>query len=203
MPRDLRVCFLGDSFVAGVGDPDHLGWTGRIAARSHRAGQPLTAYALGVRRQTSGEVLARWAGECGPRLPAGCDGRLVVSCGVNDATEEDGATRVPRERSAGNLAALLDGARQAGRPVLVVGPPPVADPAHAARTAALDAAFAAVCASSAVPYVPVLDALLVDGTWTDEVAAGDGAHPGAGGYARLADLVWPAWAAWIGADPDR
>lgn len=46
---DLRVCFVGDSFVAGVGDPQHLGWTGRIAARTYQAGQPLTSYVLGVR----------------------------------------------------------------------------------------------------------------------------------------------------------
>lgn len=35
---DLRVCLVGDSFVAGVGDPDHLGWVGRVAVRSHGAG---------------------------------------------------------------------------------------------------------------------------------------------------------------------
>jgi hypothetical protein len=31
----------------------------------------------------------------------------------------------------------------------------------------------------------------------DEVRAGDGAHPGANGYRRLADLVGPAWHAWL------
>ncbi len=53
MIADLRVCFLGDSFVAGVGDPEHLGWVGRVAARTNRGGQPLTAYGLGVRRETA------------------------------------------------------------------------------------------------------------------------------------------------------
>lgn len=37
---DLRVCFVGDSFVAGVGDPEQLGWAGRVAARTHSAGRP-------------------------------------------------------------------------------------------------------------------------------------------------------------------
>lgn len=27
---DVRVCFVGDSFVAGVGDAQHLGWAGRL-----------------------------------------------------------------------------------------------------------------------------------------------------------------------------
>lgn len=79
---DLRVCLVGDSFVAGVGDPDHLGWVGRVAARSHGAGRPLTAYALGVRRQTSQDVADRWRAECTPRLPDGCDGRVVVAAGA-------------------------------------------------------------------------------------------------------------------------
>ena len=50
---DLRVCFLGDSLVAGVGDPDGLGWVGRLVAGAFAAGAPLTAYPLGIRRQTS------------------------------------------------------------------------------------------------------------------------------------------------------
>jgi lysophospholipase L1-like esterase len=36
---DVRVCFVGDSFVAGVGDPRHLGWAGRLAAQSQRKGR--------------------------------------------------------------------------------------------------------------------------------------------------------------------
>jgi hypothetical protein len=39
--RDLRACFVGDSFVAGVGDPDHRGWVGRIIARTHHGGLPI------------------------------------------------------------------------------------------------------------------------------------------------------------------
>ncbi len=66
---DLRVCFVGDSFVAGVGDPEHLGWAGRLAAGSSRAGRRLTAYNLGVRRQTSRDVSHRWLFECQQRLP--------------------------------------------------------------------------------------------------------------------------------------
>lgn len=193
---DLRVCFLGDSFTAGVGDPEHLGWVGRLAARSARAGRPLTAYPLGVRRQTGVEVAARWAAECAPRLAGDWDARLVVSFGVNDTTLDDGTPRVTPERSVAALDAVLAGARAAGWPVLVVGPPPVADAGHIARTARLDTRFAELCAGRGVPYAPVLAALAADPAWTAEVAAGDGAHPGAAGYTALADLVWPRWRAW-------
>ncbi|MGY4098205.1 hypothetical protein ACW2Q0_01365 [Nocardia sp. R16R-3T] len=43
MRNDLRVCFIGDSFVAGVGDPQGLGWVGRPAAGTYTTGQPLAA----------------------------------------------------------------------------------------------------------------------------------------------------------------
>jgi acyl-CoA thioesterase-1 len=196
---DVRVCFVGDSFVAGVGDPEHRGWVGRVCARSAADGRPLTAYNLGVRAQTSADVLARWRAECGQRLSADWDSRVVVSLGVNDTTIRDGRRRVPRERSPQHLTAILDGARGAGWPVLVVGPPPVADSAQNERLAELDTGFAGACAGRGVPYVRVLAALAADPVWMQEVAAGDGAHPAAAGYRALADLVWPRWSEWTGA----
>lgn len=197
MSRDLRVCFVGDSFVAGVGDPAHLGWTGRLAARSERAGLPVTRYVLGVRRQTTAEVADRWATECRPRLSGGdWEPRLVLSAGVNDTTEVDGAPRLDPHESVAALTGILTGAAAAGWPVLVVGPPAVADDAQSQRIADLDERFARTCADHGVPYVPVAAALAEDPTWRAEVAAGDGAHPGAAGYAVLADLVRPAWERW-------
>ena len=125
---DRRVFFVGDSYVAGVGDPQHRGWVGRLAERAQRAGAPITAYNLGVRRDTSDDVCRRWPDEVAVRRGAGAQERLVVSFGVNDTA--DG--RVPPERTVANLRALLTGAASAGLPVLVVGPPPLADAAHKA-----------------------------------------------------------------------
>ncbi|MGY1813183.1 GDSL-type esterase/lipase family protein [Blastococcus sp. SYSU D00820] len=197
MTPDLRVCFVGDSFVAGVGDPEHRGWVGRLCAGSAAAGRPLTGYVLGVRRDTSRDVRARWTAECAARLGGEWDSRVVVSLGVNDTTAEGAGTRVPPEQSAANLAAVLDGIAERGWPVLVVGPPPVADPAQDERTAALDVRLAAVCADRGVPHVPVHAPLRASSTWMAEVAAGDGAHPAAAGYAELAGLVLPHWLAWL------
>jgi acyl-CoA thioesterase-1 len=198
VPRDLRVCFVGDSFVAGVGDPEHLGWTGRLCAASERAGLPVTRYVLGVRRQTTAEVADRWAAECRPRLSGGeWESRVVLSTGVNDTTEEGGAPRLATDRSVTALGTMLSGAADAGWPVLVVGPPAVADDAQNQRIAELDDRFARACADHGVPYVRVAAALAADRTWRAEVAAGDGAHPGAAGYALLADLVRPRWQSWI------
>ena len=202
MTRDLRICFVGDSFVAGHGDPLGAGWVGRTVARSFAGGQPLTAYNLGVRRQTTTDVLARWEAECEQRLRNGDDHRVVFSFGVNDTTGEGGGTRVVAEESAANLARLLKGAAARGWPLAVVGPPPVGDPAQNGRTALLDAEFARICRAAGVPYIPVYDALLEDAVWMHEVRVGDGAHPGAGGYEALTALVAPYLCTWLAAGPE-
>jgi acyl-CoA thioesterase I len=95
MDADHRILFFGDSFVAGVGDPTGLGWVGRVVAASHDAGRPLTAYNLGVRRDTATDVAARWRAEAAARMR--CTGArygLVLGLGVNDMTEEGGRLRV-------------------------------------------------------------------------------------------------------------
>jgi len=203
--RDLRVCFVGDSFVAGFGDPEYLGWVGRVAARSHRAGLPLTAYNLGIRGQTSQDVLTRWHQECTQRLPSGCDARVVMSVGVNDTTVDDGEPRVSPKDSVVHLGTLLDQAAAADWPALVVGPPPVADEQQNRRTVSLDPLLERVCRNVGVGYISVFEALLVSTTWMRQVDAGDGSHPAGGGYDELSELVWPHWLTWIGPPgaPDR
>ncbi|WP_174185123.1 GDSL-type esterase/lipase family protein [Nocardia barduliensis] len=197
MSRDLRVCFVGDSFVAGVGDPRCLGWAGRLASAAYARGVPLTAYNLGVRRQTSAEILARFLAECSPRLPEGVDARVVLSFGVNDAVYENGGPRVAPEESAANLGELLARAADRGWRVLLVAPPPVADDVHNARIAALDERFARICAAANVPYVPVHQPLHGNPVWSAEVRAGDRAHPGTRGYDEITALIAPQWHAWL------
>jgi acyl-CoA thioesterase I len=194
------VFFVGDSFVAGVGDPQHRGWVGRLAERAHRIGAPITAYNLGVRRDTSDDILRRWADEVAVRRAAGAQERLVISFGVNDTTDDGRATRVAPEYSVANLHTLLADAAAAGLPALMVGPPPVADRVQNRRIAALDAQLAAVCAETGAPYVTVFAPLRNAPVWMDEVAAGDGAHPAAAGYDLLTDLVEPAWQEWLLSD---
>ncbi|NKY40503.1 GDSL-type esterase/lipase family protein, partial [Cellulomonas septica] len=138
----LTVLFLGDSFVAGVGDPTALGWTGRLLAATHRPDRDVTGYVLGVRRQTSDDVLDRWEREAAARLPGVGAGAVVVSFGVNDATVEEGRRRVPEERTADNLRRLVEEARARDLAVLVVGPPPIADADVNARVVTLDARLA-------------------------------------------------------------
>lgn len=204
LSADRRVLFLGDSFVAGAGDPAALGWPGRVCAAAWAAGVPVTPYNLGVRRETSEEVAARWRAEAGPRLAAGADCRVTVSFGANDMVCEGDGPRLAPARSAEVLAALLGEAASLGLPAFVVGPAPVGDPRDDRRIVALTARYAHVAAAAAVPFVPVAPALLATPVWRAEAAAGDGAHPGAGGYAALADLVLAGgWLDWLRSAPAR
>ena len=154
MDVDRRVLFFGDSFVAGVGDPSGLGWVGRAVAAAHAAGRPLTAYNLGVRRDTSADVAARWQTEARVRMRAAeASYGVVFGFGTNDATAEDGRVRVAPGEAADALGRMIDAALGAGLAVFVVGPPPAGAPAQDQRVRELSAAFAGVARKRGVRFV--------------------------------------------------
>jgi acyl-CoA thioesterase I len=150
-----------------------------------------------VRRETSVQVVARFALEAPARIVAGADCRVVFSFGANDATFEDGRARVAPDASVAALREGLARAAALGLPAFVVGPPPANDEAQADRIVALSARFAAACAGAGTPYVEVAEELRRGGPWRAEAAAGDGAHPGAGGYRQLADRVRAPFLGWL------
>ena len=57
--QQVRICFFGESFVNGTGDPECLGWTGRICVDANKKGYDITYYNLGVRRETSTDLEKR------------------------------------------------------------------------------------------------------------------------------------------------
>jgi lysophospholipase L1-like esterase len=191
---DIRICFIGDSFVSGTGDPLCLGWTGRVSAAAIRQGYAITYYNLGIRRETSADIVVRWRDECARRLPPHVDGRVVFSFGVNDTATEQGRQRVPLEATLHHLRAMVQDAQRL-YPTMVVGPPPVTEAGHNRRITVLCRAMAEVAQPLGVPYLSVCERLGQDQTWIQEAAEYDGAHPRQGGYAALAALVkaWPTW----------
>ncbi|MET9535577.1 GDSL-type esterase/lipase family protein [Streptomyces sp. NPDC006649] len=197
MIGDIRICFIGDSFVQGVGDPEHRGWVGRVLEAT---GEDISGFNLGIRRNTSEDVLRRCWREVLPRTLPGADNRLVVSFGSNDTIQEHGAVRVDAARCLENLASILDNCRRQVITALVVGPPPVigAGNEHLRRTSKLADEMGALCRTQHVPFIATTLELAEDPIWTQEVVAGDGAHPGSGGYRRLADLILARqWREWI------
>lgn len=196
----MRLCFFGDSFVNGTGDPECRGWVGRLCAATATGGHDLTVYNLGIRRDTSADIARRWHSEAALRLPADSDGRLVFSFGVNDCVVEAGARRVPLEQTIANARSIITQAAR-WKPTLVVGPPPLPDNAVNERVGVVSCALEEICRGLGVPYRETVDWLGRSSVWLNEAAAGDGAHPGAGGYRVLADHVsgWSAWQDWFGA----
>ncbi len=192
--EDIRICFVGDSFVNGTGDPEKLGWAGRLCAEAENEKREITCYNLGVRRNTSGDILARWEGEYRARLAEGADMRLVFSFGVNDCTMEGEALRVAPEKSLQNAREILSTAA-ALYPTLMIGPPPIDDAEINRRVRSLDGSLQQLCSEIGVPYLSVFDPLDALPLWAEEVASNDGAHPRSAGYAVLARLVseWEAW----------
>ena len=200
----MRICFFGDSIVNGTGDPQCLGWTGRVCVSAHALGQDITYYNLGVRRDTSTDICKRWQEEATRRLPlvgAGTeniDGRLVFSFGINDTVMADGAQRVSLETSLDNFQNILTQAKTLF-PTLMIGPCMGTDGAHNNRIQQLSDRYKALAEKIGVPYFDVCRKVGVHPVWIQEVTENDGYHPRAGGYTILATAVtgWDAWLAWF------
>lgn len=195
---DLRICFVGDSFVNGTGDPACFGWTGRVCAALIEQGHGVTYYNLGIRRETSSDIAARWRQEVSPRLAHGSEARLVFSFGVNDTTPQGSGSRISYTDSLANTERILRSAC-AVAPTLMVGPQPIADERQNVVTAKLAQGMQEICASVGVPFLDVFTPLRKSAIWMDEVHAGDGAHPSAAGYAEFARIVLrsSSWREWL------
>ena len=192
-PRDIALVFIGDAYVAGYGDPKGVGWVPRVVGSTDHPGVDITAYQLGVRGDSSADVLARWRTECPPRWKDRSEKRLVVAVGHNDA-----ATGMTTARVRLNLANILDDAAASGVAAFAVGPPPTLDADLNARLEIVTEAQADVCARRGVPYVDCYRPLIGHEQWLSDLGApGDDVHPGQAGYGLIAWLVlhggWDHW----------
>jgi acyl-CoA thioesterase I len=195
----MRICFIGDSFVNGTGDDDCLGWPGRLCVEARQRGRDITLYNLGVRRDTSGDVLARWEQEAVSRLPAEYDGRLVFSFGVNDCVPEPtGLPRVSEDSAVANTRSILTRS-QARWPTLMIGPPRTGHAELDLRLKRLSGRFERLCEELSVPFLRLFEHAGGDEAWQREVEQGDGVHPNRGGYSLIYDAVvtWQPWRDWV------
>ena len=185
---DIRICFIGDSLVNGTGDETYLGWAGRLCKAANTGDNSLTYYNLGIRRNTSTDILQRWEQECEQRLPDFCDARIVLSCGVNDMVLESGQQRVSIEKSLRNITAILQTATTRYKTILV-GPPPVGDEELNTRLHSLSAAYQQKAISLGVPYIDVFSKLITNQQYLQESRSYDGYHPKSDGYAAIAKVI--------------
>ncbi len=193
MSEDIRICFVGDSFVNGTGDETALGWAGRLCVAANTKGISVTYYNLGIRRNTSEDILLRWEEECSLRLPDSCDGRVVISCGVNDTVIENERLRVSFEKSVVNIRKILKGAKKYN--VIMVGPPPIDDDIQNERIKAISKAYEKEANLLNVPFIELYSSLIIDDAYKKEISKNDGAHPKSSGYKKIAGIVGssPYW----------
>ena len=192
--KDIRICFVGDSFVNGTGDETSLGWVGRLCAAARNYERAITCYNLGIRGNTSADILQRWEQECALRLPEHCDRRIVLSCGVNDMVQLNGRQRVSSGDSRENIRNLLQ-AMSSQYQTLMVGPPPVSDEQMNSRIADISTAYAYEAQALTVPYIDIYSLLLVNQRYLKESAENDGSHPASYGYSEIASIIatFRAW----------
>jgi acyl-CoA thioesterase-1 len=194
----MRICFFGESYVNGTGDPSYQGWVGRLCAQARTSGKDITAYNCGIRGATSTLIRATWYAEAKVRLTGMTPEAVVFSYGTNDSWHEADQPQVSLEDQTKNTTAILTES-SAHWPTLMIGPPGFAnyDATGARREdhAERDRAMKAVCAELGVPYFATLAAFDSFKHWCAEAMAGDGVHPGAQGYAEMAEelAAWPAW----------
>lgn len=192
-PRDIALVFIGDAYVAGYGDPKGAGWVSRVVGHTEHKDVDITAYQLGVRGDSSADVVARWRTEAPPRWNGRSEKRLVVAVGHNDAVNSMSTARVRL-----NLANILDDASASGVAAFAVGPPPTLDDELNARLEIVVEAQADVCARRGVPYVDCYRPLAGHEQYRSDLgASSDGIHPGQAGYGLIAWLVlhggWDRW----------
>lgn len=194
----MRICFFGESYVNGVGDPTTQGWVGRLCADAISKGHQLTVYNCGIRGATSTLVRDTWQAEASARFKPGEKFAVVFSYGTNDCWRENGQTQVSLETQIENTTAVLKAA-SARWPTLFVGPPGL--PGYADNTIRVSdhaercVQTQKICSHLNVPYFDTLS--VYDGfkQWHTEAKAGDGVHPGAGGYGEMAAAL-ALWAPW-------
>ena len=137
--------------------------------------------------------MQRWEKEFSLRLPGACDGRVVLSCGVNDTVIENGTLRVPPDESCENVREILQ--RSEKYKVLMLGPPPVGEEEQNERIMTLSQDFAKEAKTLGIPYIDLFSPLAGDVAYKREILSNDGSHPRKGGYTKMANIVLssPSW----------
>jgi lysophospholipase L1-like esterase len=191
----MRICFVGDNMVNGTGDPDYLGWVGRVLQDERKRRTELTGYNLGIRRDRSDQIRARWRAEVATAGRVRRPGGLLL-------WQHDAVQKIEPAQMLAHTEAILSEAKKRW-PIFMVGVIPVSADDVRARCRSLDLAFARLCDRLGVPFLSVFEGLIATPAWLDEARAGDGAHPGTGGYGRMTEVVLGSkiWQQWMALSP--
>lgn len=196
MKKGTRICFIGDSFVNGTGDEQALGWVGRLCAKASQQGLDLTYYNLGIRGNTSRDVLARIDNDLSLRLGKAIDERVVISFGVNNTLLEEGVPRVSLDESVENLTEIIQIVKTKYS-LLIVGLLPVDDKQQNIRIKSINDAYKLIAEKLEIPFVDVFEQLESNHNYRSEIKKTDGAHPKSQGYDNITQAILSSGKWWF------
>ncbi len=182
----LTVVFLGDSLTAGYGlEPDDA-LPEQVEAVWQSQGIDAVAVNAGVSGDTTANALARFDWSVAAAEPD----LLIVALGANDFL-----LGLPAEAARANLAAILERAKTASIPVVLVGLTPRGSIEPGSREAAFAGIYPALAAEYGVPLYPSLLASIES---DPSMLQPDGLHPTRDGVVKiarpLADFLGPVLA---------
>lgn len=182
--QEVKIAALGDSLTQGYGLPAEDGFVPQLEAWLVEQGQDVTVINAGVSGDTTTGGLSRVAWTLTPDVDA-----MIVALGGNDLLRG-----IDPAVSRASLDGILQAARDAGVPVLLIGmeAPGNYGPEYKAT---FDAMYPELAAEYGVLYLDSFFAGL-GGPGIDPVEArpfmqADGIHPNATGVVRIVEAIGP------------
>lgn len=178
--QPVTVAALGDSLTQGYGLPQQAGLVPQLQAWLRASGAEVTLINAGVSGDTSAGGLSRVDWTLAPEV----DG-LIVALGGNDLLRglDPQVTRA-------NLAGILDAAREARVPALLVGLE--APPNYGGEyRGAFNAIFPELAATYDVPVIPSMLGAIVAAGDPLSLMQPDGIHPNERGVRLVVDAIGP------------
>ncbi|WP_027720914.1 GDSL-type esterase/lipase family protein [Maridesulfovibrio zosterae] len=180
----MELVFIGDSLTLGVGDPERLGWAGRICKRIDPDGSKITAYNLGIRASSSKHISSRWKYETDKRINQKNNSMLIFSFGAADFVNG-----LKRKESIANAKQILKSASTFFK-VAFISPPPVIDKLRDSNISELSDNLIELCQNLDIPYLNINYSLRKKTAYIADIGNGDGVHPGSIGYEIMTEIIF-------------
>lgn len=179
--------FFGDSITLGVNvQPKDSFYQLIVGSLQKNFSLPPTKfYNLGVCKNSSKEILARFDTEFSARSLAGSTPVFFLMCGVVDTMKFTENPYLSLEESEENYAKLIKSAKSKGK-VIALSPSPVANAEQNERLNGLISIQEKICSENSVHYVNMFQELL-DNDFVSDLK--DGVHPSERGNKLIADII--------------
>lgn len=184
--EERKVLVFGDSLSAGYGLQAGEGWVALLAARTERAGLPVTLVNASISGETTRGGLRRLDDVLARQEPD----VVILELGGND-----GLRGYPIEQIHSNLREMVRAMKATGAEVLLVSIP--LPPNYGPRyVRAFQGTFEAVAEAEAVRLLPFTRSLL---PLNEDMMQADGIHPTAKAQPLMLEALWPALVPLLGA----